>query len=236
MGRECPAAVPGGRRTARCGPVASGFPRLRGGQKGAVRVGAFCWTAQLAGWPESDANRAKGPGSAAPTKAGGFRDVGGLGLRPGAGSGEAAAGSLPPFSRPWQLRQDMRSLPLTASWGWRGSAQGPGGTVGRLAHDQEAGLGLSWGEAAMARWRRVIWQAHWSGQSASHSSLTPARCQIPGREAQERMGTALTYTGLPVLRNLGAQGQTDGPSFKEEAKELILILDKCCDGNKAGRR
>lgn len=87
----------------------------------------------------------------------------GVGLRLGVGSEKAARqGSLPPFSRPWwRLRQDMRSLPLIASWGR--SARCPRGTVDRLARDQEAGQGPRPGRggqaAPWARRRRVLWQA-----------------------------------------------------------------------------
>lgn len=46
----------------------------------------------------------------------------------------------------------------------------------------------------------------------------------------------MTCTGLPTLRNAGAEGQRDRPSGNKQAKGPISVPDKCCDGNKTGRR
>ena len=135
------------------GPVASGFPAaLRRARRARLESRPFVGRRDRRVIPG-----ARGPGSVARTEARGSRGVcggGDLGLRPGADDGKAAAGSLPPFSRPWLRRRDMRSAPRPPSTyrflagGWGRSVRCPGGTVDRLAKDQEAGPGLGWGEAA----------------------------------------------------------------------------------------
>lgn len=92
------------------GPVASGFPAaLRRARRARLESGPFVGRRDRRVIPG-----ARGPGSVARTEARGSRGVcggGDLGLRPGAYDGKAAAGSLPPFSRPWLRRRDMRSAP-----------------------------------------------------------------------------------------------------------------------------
>lgn len=78
----------------------------------------------------------------------------------------------------------------------------------RWATDRETGQGPWPGRSAQRRpgpsgngsMEEVAPQAHWSGQPASHSLLTPALCHVPaGRGGGTgEGGVTLTYTGLPA--------------------------------------
>lgn len=98
---SAPAVVPRDQETGRHGPGSLRVPRQDSeGQEGEAWVQSFCWTAQLSGWPGSGGNRAREPGGAEQTEARGLRGAGGLDLRSGVGSRDAAAGSLPRLSGP----------------------------------------------------------------------------------------------------------------------------------------
>lgn len=170
------------------------------GQEGAARVLSFCWTARLAGWPGSDASRARGPGSAART-----------------GTPGRWGAWFAPWGWQWRGRGGVTSSLLQALEAQAGHAQSPtyrflggsarctGGTVDLLAKDREAGLGLGWGEAAKRHpgpggGGCLAGTVEWA---VSQPQLTDL-CGVPGPrqdagEAHERVGITLTYTGLPAL-------------------------------------
>lgn len=143
----------GPERWAMRGPVASGFPAApRTARRARLESGPFVGRRDRRVNPG-----ARGPGSVARTESRGSRGVCGGGTLvcgPGLAMERPRRGHFLPSLGLGCAGGTCAVPPLTASWGGvggggrGGSVQCPGGTVDRLAKDQEAGPGLGWGEAA----------------------------------------------------------------------------------------